>query len=125
MKRAFLTFVVAVMLTASLTACTASPSGNGSGTGGNGSGTTQDGGTNSRARGGSSNGGSTSSSGTRGGSAQGGSGNSGGTMLQNGRYYADDDGEVYGHNDGIGSDIRRAAGDVMDGVGNAVNDMTH
>ena len=92
MKRAFLTFVMAVMLTASLAACGNTPAGtNGSGTDTN------------TAR-----------------NRMGGS-----TAMDNrGRYYADDNGDVYGGNDGIGNDIGRAAGDVMNGMDDAIQDMT-
>lgn len=93
MKRAFLTFVIAVMLTASLTACGGTSADN---NGGNG--TDSD---TARNR--------------MGGNA---------AMDDRGRYYADGNGDVFGGNDGIGGDIGRAAGDVMDGVGNAVQDMT-
>lgn len=104
MKKTFLTFALAVMLTASLTACTTRPADTNNATGnGNGS-VTEDSTANSRAR-----------TGT----------NNGSTMRRDGQYYADDKGDVSGSNDGIGNDIRRAADDVMDGVGNAVNDMTH
>ena len=89
MKRAILTFLMAVMLTASLTAC--------------GSNTANTNGTdNNTAR-----------------NRMGGN-----TATDNrGRYYANDNGDVFGGNDGIGNDIGRAAGDVMDGVGNAMRDM--
>lgn len=130
MKRAFLTFIMAVMLTASLTACTASPSGsgNGTGTGGSGGTTTQDSGANSRARSGgsgSTNGSGSTGSGSGAGATQGASGSNGSTMHWAGRYYADENGDVFGGNDGIGNDIRRATDDMMDNMGNAVNDMTH
>jgi len=106
MKKFFLTFVLTLMLTLCVTACTARPSDTGTATG-NGNGTAmQDNAANSRARGGS---------------------NDAGTMRRNGRYYANDNGKVAGTDTGrdMGSDIRRAADDVMDGVDNAVNDMTH
>lgn len=118
MKRAFLTFVVAVMLTASLAACTSTPTdtnratgnGNGSVMGGNSAG--------SGARSGGSNTGSGMGASGRS------SGSGGSTMSNSGRYYADDNGDVFGGNDGIGNDIGHAAGDVMNGMGNAVQDMT-
>ena len=92
MKRAFLTFAMAVVLTASLAACTSTPADtNGGGTDNN----------TARNR--------------MGGNA---------AMDNRGRYYADDNGDVFGNNDGIGGDIGRAADDVMDGVGNAMRDMT-
>jgi len=104
MKRVFLTFALTLMLTASLAACTTTPADTNTATGnGNGS-VMEDNTANSRAR-----------SGT----------NNGSSMRRDGQYYADDKGDVSGNNDGIGNDIRRAADDVMDGVGNAVNDMTH
>ena len=87
MKRVFLTFVMAVMLTASLAAC--------------GSTDTNDTNTTARNRMG------------------------GNTAMDNGgRYYASEDGDVFGGNDGIGKDIGRAAGDMMDGMDNAMRDMT-
>ena len=104
MKRAFLTFLMAVMLTASLAACTDTSTG----TNGNGNGGTAQG----RSYGGSGMTGRSSGSGRS-------------TMGNQGRYYADDNGDVFGGNDGIGSDIGRAAGDMMDGMGDAVHDMTH
>ena len=97
MKKPFLTFVLTLMLTASLAACTAAPGDTGTAAGRN-SGTMMDG----RARTGSDN-----------------------TMNNAGRYSANDKGEVYGNNDGIGKDMRRAADDMMRGMYNAVNDMTH
>ena len=99
MKKPFLTFVLTLMLTASLAACTTTSTDTGTATG-RSNGTVMDG----RARNGS---------------------GGGDTMNRAGRYYADDKGEVYGDNDGIGNDIGNAAGDMMNGVGNAVNDMTH
>ena len=110
MKRAFLTFVMAVMLTASLTACTSTPADTNHATGNGNSGA----------------GGHSASSGARSGMGASGrsSGSGGSTMSNSGRYYADDNGDVFGGNDGIGSDIGRAAGDVMNGMGNAVQDMT-
>ena len=100
MKRAFLTFALALMLTVSLAACTTTPSDTGNATGnGNGSVTQDDTANNGRARGSD-------------------------VMRRNGQYYADDNGNVYG-GDGTGSDIRRATDDMMGGMGNAVNDMTH
>lgn len=111
MKRVFLTFVMAAMLTASLAACTTTPSDTNHATG-NGNGSVMEGGSaNSRARGGM--GGATGSSGT-----------GGSTMRNNGRYYADDNGDVSGRDDSLGNDIRRATDDMMNGVGNAVDDMT-
>lgn len=112
MKRAFLTFMMAVMLTASLTACTRTPTDTNHATG-NGNGSAMDG--------------NSAGSGTRsGGMGASGrsSGTGGSTMSNSGRYYADDNGDVFGGNDGIGEDIGRAAGDVMDGVDNAITDMT-
>ena len=106
MKKFFLTFVLTLALTASMTACTARPSDTGTATGnGNGS-VMQDNSVNSRARGWN---------------------NDAGTMRRNGRYYANDNGKVAGTDTGsdMGSDIRRATDDMMNGVGNAVNDMTH
>ena len=100
MKRAFLTFVMAVMLTASLAACTSTPTDTNRATG-NGNGSVMDGR-------------------SAGNSAR----NGGSTTNRHGRYYADDNGDVFGGNDGIGNDIGRAAGDVMNGMGNAVQDMT-
>ena len=92
MKRAFLTFVMAVMLTASLTACGSTPAGtNGNGTDNNTARNRMGGNT---------------------------------TMDNRGRYYADNNGDVFGNNDGIGGNIGRAAGDIMNGMGNAVQDMT-
>ena len=97
MKKPFLTFVLTLMLTASLAACTAAPTDTGTVTG-RSNGSVMDG----RARNGSDN-----------------------AMNNAGRYHADDNGEVYGDNDGIGKDMRRAADDMMRGMDNAVNDMTH
>ena len=90
MKRVFLTFVMAVMLTASLTACGSTPA-------------DPNGTDNNTARN------------RMGGNA---------AMDNGGRYYADDNGDVFGGNDGIGDDIGRAAGDMMDGMDNAIQDMT-
>lgn len=102
MKRAFLTFAMAMMLTASLVACTSTPAGTNQGGSGNGT---------------------TAGSGAAGARARG--GNTGdNTMGNHGRYYADDNGDVFGDNDGIGGKIGRAADDMMDGVGNAMRDMT-
>ena len=115
MKRVFLTFVMAAMLTASLAACTTTPSDTNHATG-NGNGSVMEGGSaNSRARGG--------MGGDMGG-ATGSSGTGGSTMRNNGRYYADDNGDVSGRDDSLGNDIRRATDDMMNGVGNAVDDMT-
>ena len=122
MKRAFLTFVMAVMLTASLAACTDASTGTKNATG-NGNGSATNGNT---AQGRSYGGGSGSSGSGSNGSGMTGrsSGTGGSTMSNRGRYYADDDGDVFGGNDGIGSDIRDAADDMMNGMGNAVRDMT-
>lgn len=98
MKKSFLTFVLMLMLTASLAACTATPTDTGTAKG-RGNDTVMDG----RAR----------------------TGTGGNTMNRAGRYYADDRGEVYGDNDGIGNDIRRATDDMINGMDNAINDMTH
>lgn len=102
MKRVFLTFVMAALLTASLTACTTRPADTNSATGK--SGTTHDATARSRARTGGSNGDAT---------------------ARNGDYYANDKGNVYDRGRSIGNDMRRAADDVMDGVDNAIRDMTH
>jgi len=106
MKKFFLTFVLTLLLTASITACTSRPSDTGSATGsGNGS-VTENSAANSRARGWT---------------------DDTGVMRRNGRYYAGDSGKVYdsGPADDIGGDVRRAADDMMNGMSNAVNDMTH
>ena len=92
MKKTFLTFVLALMLTASLTACTTTDTRMATGRNND---TVMDG----RSRNGSTN--------------------------RAGRYYADDRGMVYGNNDGIGNDMRRATDDMMNGMDNAINDMTH
>lgn len=98
MKKIFLTFALTVMLTASLAACTTKPAGTENATGnGNGS-VMENNNANSRAR-------------------------SGDTMRRDGQYYADDKGDV-SKRDSIGDDIRRATDDMMDGMENAVNDMT-
>ena len=98
MKKPFLTFVLALTLTASLTACTTTQTDTGTATG-RSNGTVMDGRTRNA------------------------TGNN--SMNRAGRYYADDKGKVYGDNDGIGNDVRRATDDMMNGVGNAVNDMMH
>ena len=94
MKRVFLTFVMAVLLATSLTACTTRPT--------NGD-TTGDAAARNRTR-------------------------SGSVMDNDGHYYANDRGRVYDngtHNsNSMGDDVRRAADDVMDGMGDAVRDMT-
>ena len=106
MKKFFLTFVLTLMLTASMTACTARPSGTGTATGNDNGSVTENNAANSRARGWT---------------------DDTGTMRRNGRYYANDNGKVAGTDTGsdMGSDSRRATDDMMNGVGNAVNDMTH
>ena len=103
MKRIFLTFALVLTLALGTTACTAKPADTNGATGtGNGS-VTQD---NSRARTGM---------------------NNYDTMRRDARYYANDNGKVIdrGRSDNMGNDIRNAADDMMDGIDNAVNDMTH
>lgn len=131
MKRVFPALVLSLMMIAPLAACTARPSGSGANNntaGTNGSSVT-DNAAGSRSRMGTSNNGSGS-----GGSGSMGSGSGGsGSALSNGRYFADDSGDVRdGHHTTIGDDMRDMTGDMMDGVrragdsvGNAINDMTH
>lgn len=129
MKRAFLTFIMAVMLTASLAACTATPTDTNHATG-NGNGGVTDNAARNRSGGGNTGSGNTGSGNNSGGNTGGaggsarGSGTGGSTMSNRGRYYANDDGDVFGGNDGIGSDIGRAAGDMMNGMGNAAQGTT-
>ncbi len=145
MKRVFPALVLSLMMIAPLAACTARPSGSGANnnTAGTNGGSVTDNAAGSRSRMGTSNNGSGSGgsgsmgsgSGGSGSSGSSGSGNSGGSgsALSNGRYFADDSGDVRdGHHTTIGDDMRDMTGDMMDGVrragdsvGNAINDMTH
>ena len=132
MKRVFPALVLSLMMIAPLAACTARPSG--SGANNSAAGTNDGTGTNSSA--GSSvtdnAAGSRSRMGGTGGDT-GSSANGTGSAFSNGRYFADDSGDVRdGNHTTIGDDMRKMTDDVMDGVrragdsvGNAINDMTH
>ena len=126
MKRVFPALVLSLMMIAPLAACTARPAGNnannGTGTNNNTGSSVTDNAAGARSRMGTSGTGSNNSRTTGKGSA-----------FSNGRYFADDSGDVRdGNHTTIGDDMRDMAGDVMDGVrragdsvGNAINDMTH
>lgn len=126
MKRVFPALVLSLMMIAPLAACTARPAGNnannGTGTNNNTGSSVTDNAAGARSRMG------TSGTGSNNGSTTG-----KGSAFSNGRYFADDSGDVRdGNHTTIGDDMRGMAGDVMDGVrragdsvGNAINDMTH